>query len=400
MNMPSLSLGLFGCGVMGQRHIKGLGQLHKAGLLPFMLTGVCDLVSANAGRAADLAESLLGVRPRQFESFEAMRAAVHIDAITLTTMPNAHTALGIEAAAAGVHVLCEKPVSTTVKDGWRMVRAMRAAGLTLGIAENYRRDPINRLARALIDAGAIGRPYLALQSSSGSGEHVIITPWRHLKNDCGIGVDMGVHYTDVLEYLLGPIDSVSGMSAVVDAQRKGADGAMFPADAADLLAGVLRFRSGAIANLMLDLAGRGAGHFMRMVYGDGGTLSIPQDRSGKALTLTRRIDGADIVVTPDELLVLVPGFALDAVTAALFGGARLTHYDLPWADTDANLIAIEYADFAEAIREKREPEVNGEDGLRSLALIYGLIETERIGRAASAEELLSGAVSSYQDGLS
>ncbi len=293
MTDAALTLGLFGCGVMGQRHIKGLGQLRKIGALPFVLAGVCDLVPANAERGADLAEALLGARPRTFTTFAEMRAALNLDAITITTMPNAHADLGIEAAAAGVHVLCEKPVAATVKDGWRMVRALRERGRKLAIAENYRRDPINRLARALIDAGKIGRPYLAVQSSSGSGEHVIITPWRHRKAFCGIAVDMGVHYTDILEYLLGPIERVSGLSRVVDAQRTAADGTLHPADAADLSVGVLQFASGALGNLMLNMAGRGNDHFMRVVHGDAGSLDIPQDRSGKPLTLSRRINGQD-----------------------------------------------------------------------------------------------------------
>ncbi len=395
--MNTLRLGLFGCGVMGQRHIKGLGQLRKVGRLRFELAAVCDLLPESANRAADLAESLLGARPRTFTTFAEMQAAQRVDAITITTMPNQHVALGIEAIGDGVHVLCEKPVATTVKEGWRMVRTAREGKRKLAIAENYRRDPINRLARALIDSGAIGTPYLALQSSSGSGENVIITPWRHLKAYCGIAVDMGVHYTDILEYLLGPIVSVTGAGAVVDKQRKGNDGRMHPADAEDLALGVVRFASGALGNLMLNMGGRGNDHWMRAIHGTAGSLAIPGDRSGKTLTLSRRIDGKDVVATQDELLALVPQFSLDPTTAALFGGPRLTSYDLPWADIDANLLGIEYDDFASAILEDREPEVNGEDGLRSLALMYGFMETERAGRVATAQELIDGVVAAYQD---
>lgn len=86
------------------------------------------------------------------------------------------------------------------------MRAADEAGLKLAVAENYRRDPINRLAHALVDAGALGRVFLAVQSSSSGGEKVIITPWRHRREKGGIGLDMGVHYADVLEYLLGPIN--------------------------------------------------------------------------------------------------------------------------------------------------------------------------------------------------
>jgi len=392
-------LALFGCGVMGLRHIKGMAKLRRVGRMRFELCGVCDLVPANAERAADLAESLLGMRPRVFVSFAEMHAAVPLDAISITTMPDAHVALGVEALQAGVHVMVEKPIALTVKQGMRLVQAARRRGCILAVAENYRRDPINRLAKALLDTGAIGKPFLAVQASSGSGEFVVITPWRHLRRKCGIVVDMGVHYTDILEYLLGPIEAVAGMNAIVDAQRKGADGALHPADAEDLSVGVVRFRDGALGNWMLSMAGRGADYFHRAIYGTGGSLVIPMDRTGRPLQLTVRRDGRDAALSEAEQLALVPNFALDATTAALFGGERLGSYRLEFADVDANLLAIEYDDFVGAILDGRPPEVSGEDGLRSLALVYGFLESGRLGRAVHIEELLSGEVSAYQDEL-
>jgi predicted dehydrogenase len=395
----TLSFGLFGCGVMGQRHIKGMAKLHQAGRMRFQLAGVCDLIPASAERAADLAHAMLGHRPHIFASFADMRAALPLDGIGVTTMPDAHVDLGIEALRAGVDVMVEKPIALTVRQGKRLVDVARETGRKLAVAENYRRDPINRLAKALIDAGAIGRPFLAVQNSSGSGENVVITPWRHLRKKCGIVVDMGVHYTDIFEYLLGHIESVTGMNAVVDKQRKGADGAMFPADAEDLSVGVARFKSGALGNWLLSMAGRGADYFHRAVYGTGGSLVIPIDRSGKPLQLTVRRDGADVPMSKAEQLAMVPNFRLDPTTAALFGGERLSHYDMAFADIDANLLAIEYDDFAGAILEDRPPEVTGEDGLRSLALVYGFLEAERLGREVSADELLTAEVAAYQDEL-
>lgn len=395
----TLSFGLFGCGAMGQRHIKGMAKLHQAGRMRFALEGVCDLIRSSAERAADLAESLLGKRPRVFASLAEMRAAIPLDAISITTMPDAHVDLGVAALQAGVHVMVEKPIALTVRQGQRLIAAARATGCKLAVAENYRRDPINRLAKALIDAGAIGRPFLAVQASSGSGEFVVITPWRHLRRKCGIVVDMGVHYTDILEYLLGPIEAVVGMNAVVDSQRKGADGALHLADAEDLSVGVVRFKSGALGSWLLSMAGRGAGYFHRAVYGDGGSLMIPMDRTGQPLQLTVRRDGKDIPLSEAEQLALVPDFALDPTTAALFGGERLSSYAMDFADIDANLIAIEYDDFAGAILDDRSPEVGGEDGLRSLALVYGFLEADRLGCPVTTQALLSGAASAYQDEL-
>jgi predicted dehydrogenase len=298
------------------------------------------------------------------------------------------------ALAAGAHIMAEKPITLTVAEGARLVEAAKNAQLRLAVAENYRRDPINRLARALIDAGAVGRPFLAVQASSSSGEKIIITPWRHRKNRGGITVDMGVHYTDILEYFLGEMTTVFGMNAVVDAERVDADGNLHAADAEDLSVGVAGFANGALANWMLSMAGRGENYFKRTIYGTGGSLDIPPDRTGKPLTLIRRVDGADHPA--DDLLALVPDFHLDDVTAALFGGDRLTHYDMTWADIDASLLGIEQADFVDAIETGREPEVTGEMGLRSLALAFGFLESGLIGRPVTADEMLSGAARAYE----
>ncbi len=389
-------LGLVGCGGMGRRHVLGMKKLQAAGHLTFDLAAVCDILPENSQKMADHVQELLGTRPQHFTDFDTMIKTIALDGVLITTTPETHTEVALKAFDAGIHVLAEKPITLTVAEGVRLVEAAKQSKCKLAVAENYRRDPINRLGKALVDAGAVGRPFLATQASSSSGEFVIITPWRHLKNRGGIVIDMGVHYTDILEFYLGPIETVVGMNAVVDTQRIDTQGVAHPADAEDLSVGVLRFQSGAIGNWLLSMAGRGESTFTRAIYGTGGSLSIPPDRSGKPLALFQRRAGKDVAVSQDELLDLVPNFALDATTAALFGGERLTHYDLAWADIDANLLGIEQADFVNAVMADREPEVTGEQGLRSLALVFGLLESERLKRMITLDEMLTRRDLPYQ----
>ena len=385
----SLTLGICGCGGMARRHLLGLEKLRRLGRLEFDLVAVADPVPEQRQGLAERALELLGRRPESYASASELHGARQdLDALDVTTSPDTHEAVGLEALAAGAHVMVEKPIALTVEQGLRLVRAAEEAGLKLAVAENYRRDPINRLARALVDAGALGRVFLALQSSSGGGEKVIITPWRHRRDMGGIGLDMGVHYADILEYLLGPIATVVGMSEVVDDRRLDDHGAWHPADAEDLTVGVARFESGALANLLLNHAGRGERHFRRTLFGTAGSLEVPPDRSGRPLMLVQRRDGRDVEVPGNELLDFAPDFALDETTAALFGGERPTSYDLPWADTDANLLAVELDDFARAILDDRPPEVSGHDGLRSLAVMLGFLESERLMRIVDVGEYL------------
>jgi predicted dehydrogenase len=388
----TISLAIAGCGVMGRRHVLGLKKLQEIDRLRFELVAVCDPFESSAIAMADLVETQLGARPAIYADPSDLPSDV--EALDVTTSPDLHARIGINAMRSGRHVQMEKPITLTIPEG----RALLAAqgDRTLSVAENYRRDPINRLAKALIDAGVLGRVFLAVQTSSGSGENVIITPWRHLKRACGIAIDMGVHYADILEYLLGPLETIAGLGAVIDRERKGNDGTIYPADAEDLTLGIGRYQSGALANLLLNVAGRGEGHYSRMIYGTGGSLGIPGDRTGQKLRLTLRQNGEDVAIPDEELLALLPDFRLDATTAALFGGDRITSYDLAWADTDANLLAIEFDDFAGAILDKRPPEVDGAFGLRSLAISYGFLESDRLGRFVTVDELLTSDDLPYQ----
>ena len=396
----TLNLALIGCGGMGRRHIRGMHKLMLTGQQRFNLVAVCDVYEPNAELATDLATELLGTTPQRFTSITGAAAAIpDLHAVIITTAPDSHADIGIEALNLGLDVMVEKPIALTVSQALRLVEAGRQSGRTLAVAENYRRDPINRLAKAIVDAGIIGTPYLMIQSSSGSGEKVIITPWRHRKVSGGIVVDMGIHYADILEYFLGDIESVFANTSVVDQKRVDNEGVWHEADAEDLAVGTVRFASGAIGNLLIDLAGRGQGHFSRIIHGTDGSLAIPQDRTGNPLILSLRQDGSDHEIDQSELLNLVPGFRLDPVTAALFGGERLTTYDLPFADIDANLLAIEQADFADAITNSRDPEVDGAFGLRSLAIAYGLIESEHLGRPADIATMLQNVDTPYQSEL-
>jgi predicted dehydrogenase len=389
----TLALGICGCGGMGRRHIKGLHKLKLAGRLPFDLVAVCDLLPENGEAAAALAEERLGRRPSIHGSVEELP---RLDALIITTSPETHTGVGLAAMARGMHILVEKPIALTVAQGRRLVDGARQMGRKLAVAENYRRDPINRFAKALIEAGALGTPYLYVQSASGNGERVIITPWRHLRSRGGIIVDMGIHYTDLMEFFLGPVVEVMGMNAVVDQERIDPQGNRFPVDAEDLSVGVARYRSGALVHYLLNEAGRGERFFQRLVHGTGGLLSIPRDRSGHSLRCLQRRNRADIALSDEELLALAPDYALDSVTAALFGGERLPSYTMEYPDIDANLLGVEQADFADAIIAGREPEVPGEIGLRSLALVLAFLESERLGRAVPVDELLDGAAMPYQ----
>jgi hypothetical protein len=130
-----------------------------------------------------------------------------------------------------------------------------------------------------------------------------------------------------------------------------------------------------------------------VIYGSGGSLSLPNDRSGRPLVLTQ---GDGTRREGEEALDLVPAFRLDPLTASLFGGERLGSYPFPFEETDRKLIAVEYGDFARAIVGDGSPEVDAETGARAVALSYAMLESGHARRPVALADVLAGRVSAYQ----
>ncbi len=414
MGDTTLALGLVGCGGMGLRHLQGLAELEKSGLSPFELIAVCDARRDAVLRAADVAEDILGRRPEVHTGLASLLAGPTgrlLDAVDLVTDVGAHHNLGVTALRAGKHVLCEKPLGLTVRACRLLVDAATRAGMVLATAENYRRDPMNRLVAALLREGAIGTPFMALQESVGGGRTVTITPWRHYKDRGGIVVDMGVHYADLWLYFLGPIERVTGRIALFEPVRHSEpmSGMMATyygaapessepvmATAEDTAAGLVTFTRGAIGQWLLSLSGHGEGYFMRRFYGSDGALDAPGDRSGHPVRFAGATQGGFHTLDVATVRMLAPGFSLDEPTSRLFGSSLLTNYDLPGEAIDRKLLALELEDFGRAILDRRPPEVDGQGGLDAVAAVYGFFESSVAGREVSFDDVASGAARDYQ----
>jgi predicted dehydrogenase len=410
----TLALALIGCGGMGLRHVQGLAELQRAGLSPFRLAAVCDARHDAATRAADMAEDVLGHRPEIHTALDDLIAGPSgrlLDAVDLVTDVAAHHSLGVPLLQAGKHVLCEKPLGLTVQACRLLVDAAAGSGAVLATAENYRRDPINRLVAALLQSGAIGAPFMALQESVGGGRAVTITPWRHYKDRGGIVVDMGVHYTDLWLYFLGPIERIAGRTALFEPVRHveamsghmatfyaGGPATSEPvqATAEDTAAGQVTFGGGALGHLLLSLAGHGEGYFMRRFYGSEGSIDAPSDRSGRPVRLAGSAQRAFQTLDEPAARSLVPAFKLDEPTARLFGAPVVASYDLPGEVIDRKLLALELEDFGRAILDRRPPEVDGQGGLDAVAAMYAFFESSIARREVTLAEVANGSLDAYQ----
>jgi predicted dehydrogenase len=407
--MTRTPIAIVGCGGMGRRHLTGLAALDRSDFCNVELVAVCDINQRNAEDLADEAERALGKRPRVFTSIaEMVRAMPEIQGADVATDTGSHHRVATECLRAGLHVMVEKPLAITLRGCNLVLQAAREAGRILSVAENYRRDPINRLARALIQDGAIGTPQLMIETSIGGGNQLFITPWRHQKFTGTLTLDAGVHNADILMYYLGDVESAYGEARLYEKYRyktnTGGPGGFYAkwadqipdrieATGEDAMFGYLRYTSGAIGQWIFHHAGHGLPQHVRQVYGSKGSLSSPGDRNGRPLRLY--FDG-NREIADESILDYAPSYRLSPLAAQLFGGERVWTYSFPFVEIDAKILATEYHEFAECIQTGRAPEVDGLVGRRDTALVYALFESGKLGRPVTLDEVEAVAVDAYQ----
>ena len=398
---------------MGHRHILAYRTLEDSGIGNVDLMAVCDLRKENAEFAAREVERLFGRKPLVLTDLDQVLARDDILAIDVVTDGSTHHQVAAPALAAGKHAIVEKPLGITIRACRSIIDAARQSGAVLATAENYRRDPPNRLVRAILDAGLLGPPFLMMQTSAGGTDTMAITPWRHLKEKGAIGLDMGVHYADIIQYYLGEYDQVFGSGFIVEPVRHKPDHENHPlesyrervktypdsveATGEDSVVALYRMTSGAVAQLTLA-EGRGGQGWERSVHGQLGAVYAPGERNGNPVLL--RLEGQEL--RGKEILSLLPDFQFNEITERLFGSDGVeykmpTDAPHPGYAIDARHLAIEYHDFAKAILEGGTPEVDGLTGTKAVAAILGAYESAAIGRSVTMEEMLSGSVRTYQE---
>ena len=388
--MQPLDIILIGCGMMGARHVRGYAELESVLPGSLRLRAVCDPNPEATARVAAESEQLLGYRPRVCATAdEALAAEPGIVAADLVTDNRTHDTIAIPLFEAGLHVQVEKPIAITIPRAWAMIAAAKRSGRVLAVAENNRRDPMNRLFRHLIEAGLIGDPYFLQQASIWPQSGILASPWRHAWAMGGLAMDVGIHFAYIMESFLGPIHSIVGNCQRLLDQRlwtpPGGTPEWVPVESPDIFTATLTFACGAQGTWTMHFAGAGEGQWQRKAFGAEGSLDGPGDRSGGPIKLTR----SSGTLTGADLLAEVPEYALSETETLLFGD-RPAGYDFEGPATDRKLLAAELANFLGAIRGGESVETHGEVGIRAVAIIYALLESCLTGQTVRVEDVLLG----------
>ena len=319
---------------MGLRHVYGLAELRRCGFDTFELAALCDLHRSAAEHVARVAETELGLRPRVYTDFRAMLdAEPGLDAVNIVTDTRMHHVFAVDAFDAGLNVAVEKPMGLTVRACRRMIGAANAAGKVLSVSENYRRDPMNRLTKALLRGGVIGEPRLAISVATSGGRGVRqVVAWRHMKERGGLILEYGVHTSDLTLYLMGGVERVFAETHLWEKTRTMVKTAQpmqrfydhrvkedaekaeaIEATAEDTGLALVRFASGAIGQTTYSDAAPGEPSDTDIIYGSEGSLRLPGSRSGRPVQVT--MSGGGSPVGQKDLLAQAPDFRLDETTS-------------------------------------------------------------------------------------
>jgi predicted dehydrogenase len=264
-----MRIGIIGTGAIAPAYLKGMA------LFPESLN-----VVACADIQEERAQAFAATHSLEARSLANLLASDDIDLILNLTIPAAHADVSLQILQSGKHVYSEKPLAVTVEDGRRIVGLAQEKGLRVGCAPDTFLGAGGQTARRLIEAGAIGKPVAATAFMMGRGpDSWHPNPFFYYVAGGGPMLDMGPYYLTALVNLLGPIETVTGISGRgVEGRVAGHEsvrGQPIPISVNTHIAGMAQFEQGAIATLIMSFDVWAVNLPRIEIYGTEGSLSVP-----------------------------------------------------------------------------------------------------------------------------
>ena len=322
-----IRIAIVGCGRISDSHFAAV-EKHAERL---ELTAVCDGDPEALRRAVDR------TRVRGFADLGELLSAGVADVVALCTPSGLHPAQAIEAARAGCHVITEKPMATRWADGLEMVRACDRAGVRLFVVKQNRRNATLQLLRRAVERGRFGRIFMVTINVfwARPQSYYDSAKWRGTwEFDGGALMNQASHYVDLVDWLIGPVESVQAYVATLARNIQVEDTATVG----------VRWRSGALGSINVTM-----------------------------LTYPRNLEGS-ITIIGERGTAKVGGLAVN----------KIEHWEFEVADPDDELIRdasyettsvygfghpLYYDNVIRTLRGECEPETDGREGLRSLELL-------------------------------
>jgi UDP-N-acetyl-2-amino-2-deoxyglucuronate dehydrogenase len=329
---------LVGCGRISGNHFDALARHQDRA----ELVAVCDIDAAALARAQQRTGA------PGFTSLDALLAGSDADVIILATPSGLHSSQAVRCAAAGRHVVTEKPMATRWQDGKAMVTACDRAGVQLFVVKQNRRNATLQLLKRAVREDRFGRIFMVNVNVfwSRPQEYYESAPWRGTwEFDGGAFMNQASHYVDLLDWLIGPVESVQAYTARLARHIQVEDTGVVS----------IRWRTGALGSMnvtMLTYPKNLEGSIT--IIGERGTVKV----GGVAVNKIEHWEFADS--HPDDELVASASYE----TTSVYGFGHPAYYE--------NVI--------QSLRGEAVPDTDGREGLNSLEILIATYLSARDGR--------------------
>ena len=327
-----------GCGRIATNHFNAIKQHGDRA----ELVAVCDV----DGRALDQAAAATQATPHA--TLTGLLRHSDADVVVLTTPSGLHPEQVIEVAASGRHAMTEKPMATRWHDGLRMVKACDEANVRLFVVKQNRRNATLQLLKKAVEQGRFGRIYMVNINVfwTRPQDYYDSSAWRGTwEFDGGALMNQASHYVDLLDWLIGPIESLQAYTGTLARNIEVEDTGVIS----------VKWRSGALGSMnvtMLTYPKNLEGSIT--ILGEKGTVRI----GGVAVNEIQHWEFAEARPEDDQIK------AANYATTSVYGFGHPLYYD--------NVIQV--------LRGEAEPETDGREGLKSLEVLIATYLSARDGR--------------------
>lgn len=336
--MKRIRTAIIGCGKIGHTHALALSTLPESELV-----AVCD---NQLDRAQAFAAQYGGALA--FDSVAEMLRVANVEAVTICTPHPLHEEPCVLASQAGAHSLIEKPMASSLEACDRMLEAAAKHGTKLGIVSQRRLfEPVQRM-KAAIDAGKIGTPILGTFSMFSWRDQAYYQsdPWRGkwATEGGGVLVNQSPHQLDMLQWLMGEIDEISGYWANLTHPY---------VEVEDTAVAMIRFKSGGLGNVITSLSQKPGIYTKVHIHGSNGASVGVQTDTGA--TFVAGMSG--ISAPPLNDVWTIPG-----EEGALSEFETMDRQRFSQIDATTYYHRLQIQDFLKSIIDGRPPMVTGTEG--------------------------------------
>lgn len=329
---------LVGCGRIAKNHFNALHtHADRAELV-----AVCDV----SQKSVNVAAAETGAKP--YTQLGKMLEDANADIVVLTTPSGLHPEQAVEVAESGRHVMTEKPMATRWHDGLRMVRACDEANVRLFVVKQNRRNATLQLLKNAVESGRFGQIYMVNINVfwTRPQDYYDSSKWRGTwEFDGGAFMNQASHYVDLLDWLIGPVESVQAYTGTLARNIEVEDSGVIS----------VRWRSGALGSMNVTM-----------------------------LTYPRNLEGS-ITIIGEKGTVRVGGVAVNEIQHWEFAEPHPDDDKVKSANYETTSVygfghPMYYDNVIRTLRGECEPETDGREGLKSLEVLIAAYLSARDGR--------------------